>query len=590
MAPTPGAPRLKSLGEKFGFRIQTLDLNIKLWNQSAHFRAMLDSTDTTFYDPIRFPEIFQRYFATFCMSWVEEINRKKPRWIGLSGLSYQSEFFIAEFCRMLRQKIANVKIMLGGPGTSSYGMKFKEAHLVDEAVFGDGEQEFLQILGFEFKDLEQKELTFSMNTVLPDYSDYDLSEYSNELWQNIVPNAQERGARTLFVTGSTGCIRSCTFCDVRKIWKKFFQKSPGDVISEIQYLNRNFKVHNFFFTDSLINGDKNKFANFVESMAELNNSLPVPITYEGYMICRSRQDMPPEFFDQIKASGLRKIYLGVETGSEKVRQDMRKGYRREDLDYFVSQMNRVNIEISLLLMIGYPTETEEDFVETLELMNEFYRAGYLGPKKIMRSASFNWTTIIPNSSPLREKVQQLDIDMSDGDSLWIKINKYRNQAGVEVEEANTPEMRAFRYKRLVKLLECYGLHLRKVENFLQERETHFDQNREFYWHLAKIKTLRSRNTPPAIINAKSVLTWPSHVHGERISSMVYVVYDKISGRLFKLEGLMAVLGEQIDGIKTINFLLDDLSFQTKTKEKNLEALLSASISELLENQVLEIRH
>lgn len=589
LAPTPGAARLKAIGQSFGYSVQTIDLNIKLWNSSSRFRDLLDPTDTSFFDPVIFPALFKKEFSSFCQAWIDEIAESRPKWVGLSVLSYQSELFAAEFCQMLRRKDPCIRILLGGPGASSFGSRFKDKNWIDVSMVGEAERPFLELLGSA--EVSANFEAWSDQSLIADYSDYDLSEYSDELWQNVVPQVGARGAKTLFVTGSTGCVRNCSFCDVRSQWKKFFQRSADDVVNEVSALCTQYKVTNFFFTDSLMNGDKVKFDKFLDLMIQFNSkkSNSEKVTYEGYMICRARRDMNDNYFEKLKKSGLRKIYLGVETGSDKVRADMRKGYSREDLDYFVEQLHRVNIEISLLLMVGFPTETEEDFCETLELLTQYHQKGFLGPHQIMRTASFNWTTIIPENSPLFQKTDEWQIDMKEGESLWVKKNIYLNKKGDSIEEINSPEMRAFRYKRLVRHLEKFGMQLRKVENFLQERENQFLNNKSFFWHLAKANFQKRVSEDIAFMLKSLVVEWAPGALGEKISSMVFVVYWPKNGCLYRLEGLMAELADRIDGRKTVENLIQEVCLWAQVPCGDWENYFIQSLFKSREEGFLKIR-
>lgn len=587
LAPTPGAARLKAIGQAFGYSIQTIDLNIQLWNKSDRFKKILDSTDTSFFDPAIFPKIFDSEFKSFCAEWISLIVAAKPKWVGLSVISYQCELFTREFCRLFKAESPDIKVVLGGPGASSFGEKLKATGAIDQVIVGEAEIEFLKLLGESNPQLKNSETL--KNQIFADYSDYDLGLYSDQLWQNIIPQESARGAKTLFITGSTGCIRNCSFCDVRDQWKKFYQRQPTDVVKEIEHLNSQYGVTNFFFTDSLINGDQNKFNQFVDLMIETNSKLANPLTYEGYMICRSQQSMDSNYFDRLKQSGLRKIYLGVETGSDKVRRDMNKGYSRADLDYFVEQLHRANIEISLLLMVGFPTETEQDFADTLNLISQFYRKGYLGPDKIIRTASFNWTTIIPDNSPLFKMTEKLEIDMSDGESLWRKINFYQTNEGLTIKEINTPELRAFRYKRLVRHLEGFGLQLRKVENFLQERENHFLKNKNFYWRLAKVnfETENSEIIPEDLQDFS--IEWSKDCLKERISTMIFIVYRSRDGLVQRIEGLMSELADRIDGQMTIDELITDVCEMAQVSSIEWKDYFVKSIVDLKNKGILNLQ-
>ena len=62
--------------------------------------------------------------------------------------------------------------------------------------------------------------------------------------------------------------------------------------------------------------------------------------------------------------------LGIESGSESVRDHMDKKFSNEDLDHYVEMSYRYKLGITALMMVGYPTETEKDFQETLNFFTK----------------------------------------------------------------------------------------------------------------------------------------------------------------------------------------------------------------------------
>jgi len=81
--------------------------------------------------------------------------------------------------------------------------------------------------------------------------------------------------------------------------------------------------------------------------------------------------MPPKDFDVMKAAGAGTMLVGIESGSPAVREHMKKGYSEEDLNYSISQLDRVGIKVRMLMIVGYPTETLEDFELTKEMFTRY---------------------------------------------------------------------------------------------------------------------------------------------------------------------------------------------------------------------------
>ena len=79
----------------------------------------------------------------------------------------------------------------------------------------------------------------------------------------------------------------------------------------------------------------------------------------------------------MKKAGCNVVKLGIETGSEKILKETKKGVTFDQMRKAVGLLNKYNIFWSGYFMIGLPTETEEDIRKTCEFMNELnpYYAG-----------------------------------------------------------------------------------------------------------------------------------------------------------------------------------------------------------------------
>ena len=110
------------------------------------------------------------------------------------------------------------------------------------------------------------------------------------------------------------------------------------------------------------------YRDFITVMAEHNSKASNTITWGGQFIVRGLKSMTEDDWRLTKLAGAVNLAIGVESGSESVRDHMKKQFSNKDLDEFVEHayLNKINLEF--LMIIGYPTETEEDFKDTLKAM------------------------------------------------------------------------------------------------------------------------------------------------------------------------------------------------------------------------------
>ena len=119
--------------------------------------------------------------------------------------------------------------------------------------------------------------------------------------------------------------------------------------------------------------------------------------------------------------------MGVESLSEKVRDHMKKGFSNKDLDYTVEQMRVNNINGYFLMIAGYPTESEDDFNESLEMFTKYQ--GYAVDGTIF-GVNLGGTLSIDDGTPLHINAHDLGLDLTpqtiDGAQVigldWVNQN------------------------------------------------------------------------------------------------------------------------------------------------------------------------
>lgn len=159
-----------------------------------------------------------------------------------------------------------------------------------------------------------------------------------------------------------GCIRNCVYCDWGK--RKQYRHMTGQrVLAEVAHqLRRDPGVTHFFFCDSLINGSMAELASFCDAVVAHG----LKLSWDGYAIVR--EEMSPGFLARMKEAGCRLLIYGIESGSGRVLKDMRKFSPPELNARVLRDTAAAGIGVVAALMVGFPTETERDFEETLEFV------------------------------------------------------------------------------------------------------------------------------------------------------------------------------------------------------------------------------
>jgi len=177
---------------------------------------------------------------------------------------------------------------------------------------------------------------------------------------------------SVVITGSKGCVRHCSFCDIHHQWPKF-QYIEGKRLAEMCIeTSKDSELHNkrrksISFSDSLINGSLKQFKIFMKRLIADDYK----IKYAGQFVIHRKALLSKEFFDNLRDSGCAYLSIGVESGSEKVRKHIGKHFTNEDLYYTIDNCLSRGIMVKFLLIVGYPTETHEDYLETLEMIKRY---------------------------------------------------------------------------------------------------------------------------------------------------------------------------------------------------------------------------
>jgi radical SAM superfamily enzyme YgiQ (UPF0313 family) len=105
----------------------------------------------------------------------------------------------------------------------------------------------------------------------------------------------------------------------------------------------------------------------------------------------------------------------METGSESLRYEMDKRFKNEDLLYALEMMKQHDISCVLLMFCGYPTETAEQFEETLE----FFKSVQPYADSSVRAVQLNWSFCVFKDTPLYNNREVIKLHVSSDPAQWI---------------------------------------------------------------------------------------------------------------------------------------------------------------------------
>tara|TARA_B110000858_G_C17798201_1_gene473668 strand:+ start:1042 stop:2523 length:1482 start_codon:yes stop_codon:yes gene_type:complete len=410
---------LKAMVEKHNFSAETYDLNhkfIKCGHQDLDlFKQYFSHGTIDNPDKIQNAEQYVQSVAT------ELLEMYNPKFVAISVFTYQCQTFALLLAQKIRLIAPDIKIIFGGQGLTTNGIhaddswprECKELGYIDHYIIAEGEEALVNLLkcghGPGIDNINWQQKSDIDDLPYPNYDGYKLDNYDG---------------KKLMITGSRGCVRRCTFCDIHKHWKKFVFRSGRSIADEMIHQSKKYKINNFSFTDSLVNGSMKAYRDFITIMSDYNDSTENKLSWEGQFIVRGIKHMTEEDWLMTKKSGATSLYIGVESGSEKVRNHMKKQFSDKDMDEFMEQAYRNNVKCIFLMLLGYPTETHEDFLDNLRMFERYKKY-----QNVIESVNLGTTLGILPGTPLADDFKD-DIQLNGGENFWI----YKKNSSLDFRE------------------------------------------------------------------------------------------------------------------------------------------------------------
>ncbi|MDP3967974.1 MAG: tRNA (N6-isopentenyl adenosine(37)-C2)-methylthiotransferase MiaB [Nocardioides sp.] len=191
---------------------------------------------------------------------------------------------------------------------------------------------------------------------------------SLEVFPSTLPTKRE-SAYAAWVSISVGCNNTCTFCIVPALRGKEKDRRPGDVLAEIEalvadgvsevtLLGQNVNAYGVEF------GDRQAFSKLLRACGEI----------EGLERVRFTSPHPAEFTDDVieamaeTPNVMPSLHMPLQSGSDKVLRDMRRSYRQAKFLGIIDRVRALvpDAAITTDIIVGFPGETEEDFLATME--------------------------------------------------------------------------------------------------------------------------------------------------------------------------------------------------------------------------------
>jgi anaerobic magnesium-protoporphyrin IX monomethyl ester cyclase len=360
----------------------------------------------------------------------QEIRKRKPNVVGLTSttLTYKSALQIIRIVKDAHPKCLTV---IGGCHVTFWDDKaLQECPELDVVVRKEGEQTILEISEQfkECKDFEgilgvtyRKDGKIVRNPDRPYIEDLDSLPFpAHHLWS--LENLRKYGKIIFPLMTSRGCVYWCEFCSaVRMFGRGYRMRSAKNVVDEMEYLHKKYDAKDFTFYDDAFTVDQKR----VEEICKELHDRKLNVKWD----CGTRVDMVnKELLQLMKDSGCIAVWFGVEAGSQRVLDDMGKGFTATRTREAFKMAQDIGLLTIASVVLGFPGETRESALETVKFIEE------INPDDV----GYYIATPYPGT-PMAEKVKK---------SGWLRVtdfDKYDTATPIfELPTLNMEELRKIR--------------------------------------------------------------------------------------------------------------------------------------------------
>lgn len=367
----------------------------------------------------------------------EKLSNGNYLGIAIVTTLYVSALPIIEIVNFIRQYNKNATIIVGGPFVSTQ-FRTQEpeplAHLLQITIGADiyinsaqGEETLTNVL----EALRNQQPLDSIHNLYfkkgDDYILTPLSREDNKISANMVDwdlFADKLGKYANLRT-AISCPFQCAFCGFPEHAGKYQMAGVAEIEQELMRLDRLKKVDYAHFIDDTFNVPTERFKDILRMM--IKNQFQ----FQWYSHFRC-QFADRETVELMKKSGCKGVFLGIESGSDRILKNMNKNAAVEKYLNGISLLKEYGIITYGSFIIGFPGETEETVRETVQFIRQsgldFFRAQlwYCEPitpifkKKDeykIKGESFEWSHSTMNSKKASELIE--DIFLSIQSPIWV---------------------------------------------------------------------------------------------------------------------------------------------------------------------------
>lgn len=329
--------------------------------------------------------LFDAMLAVSEAEWDDALRRQSPRF----AILYEDNFnYLSKMCLSRMRQAAHVMIgmaksrgctvILCGADATDHAEDYLTRG-ADYVLVGEGEETLLELLaalrdshpvglesirglvymqdGIPRRTPRRQDISDLDGLPFPAWDLVDVERYRS-IWM------KRHGWFSMNMVTTRGCPFHCNWC-AKPIWgQRYHSRSPQNVAAEMSWMKNAYRPDHIWFADDILGLKPGWITSFAEQVAAQDCRIPFK--------CLSRADLltRPGEVEALARAGAHSVWLGAESGSQKILDAMDKGIRIEQIREARRRLASAGIQAGFFLQFGYPGETLDDIRMTLQLVRE----------------------------------------------------------------------------------------------------------------------------------------------------------------------------------------------------------------------------
>jgi len=316
-------------------------------------------------------KVFDSTFASVA-SQLAQIEKEPPDIIAIYA-NMMTKPAVVRLMKLLRKeaRYGYPKIVLGGPDVTYNLENYLQAgaHYI---VIGEGEQTFYElyanlkdkstiqeVAGIAYWEDGQVKKT-SPRTKIKDLCGHPLpNREAIDMHRYLLTWKQHHGHSSMTISTQRGCPYTCKWCSTAVYGQSYRRRPVEDVVEEMLHLQETYQMDRLWFVDDVFTVSHKWIEAFHQEITKRGAQMPFE--------CISRAErLNPEILKLLKESGCFRIWIGAESGSQRIIDAMDRRVAVETVQEAIQQANTLGMETGTFIMLGYPGETEADIQQTIQ--------------------------------------------------------------------------------------------------------------------------------------------------------------------------------------------------------------------------------